>query len=251
VARTSGSYRFAVTPLWLVFHIAAIAGIVAFVSLGFWQLRRLDERNVLDERIAERMAAPADDLSALLASGGPDAIELRNAIARGRYEIADEVVLQSQSLDGVSGHHVLTPLSMDDGSAVIVDRGWVPIDLDVPPVAGAEPPDAPVAVEGVVRVTQTREGLGPIDPPTGRLERVSRVDVERIQAQVDYPLVPVWLQLTSQDPGQRSPLPRPIPPATPGGGPPHLAYAVQWFVFAGVALVGYPLVLRRRAGEAP
>jgi surfeit locus 1 family protein len=241
----ASSYRFALRPRWLVLHAVAIGTMVLFVALGFWQLRRLDERNELDRRITERMAEPPAPLDDLLAASDPAAIELRRTVASGTYMAEDEIVLRSQSLDGLSGHHVLMPLLTDDGYAVIVDRGWVPIDDDTPPVAGAEAPSGDVRVDGIVQLTQVRGRFGPVDPATGDLTQIARIDLARIGSQLSYPLAAVWIQLTGQEPAQTGELPVVVPEPEPGGGAPHLSYAVQWFTFALIGAIGYPLVLAR------
>jgi surfeit locus 1 family protein len=75
---------------------------------------------------------------------------------------------------------------------------------------------------------------------------MARADVARIAQQTGYPLLPAYLQLRSSDPAQGGAYPEPLPEPTLDEGP-HLGYAVQWFLFSAIAMVGYPLILRRRA----
>ena len=105
-----------------------------------------------------------------------------------------------------------------------------------------------VTVEGQVRRTETRGSFGPTDPATGTLPNLARADVARIDAQVPASLLPLVLQLSSQTPAVTAEDPTPVPPPTLDEGP-HLGYAAQWAIFATIALVGYPLILRRRARE--
>ncbi|MDQ3782854.1 MAG: SURF1 family protein [Actinomycetota bacterium] len=240
-------------PVWIVGHLLALTAVVGFVLLGQWQLRRHQERGLLDDRIRARVADEPRPLAELVAELGTDgaALDLRPATAAGTYRPQDEVILQARTLNGRSGNEVLTPLDLGDGSAVLVDRGWVPLDVVGPPVEGAEVPSGPVTVAGYLRPTQTRSGFGPVDPATGVLERVIRVDLDRLQQQIDLDLGEVYLVLAEQSPAQAGDFPIALPAPQPGGGPPHLSYAVQWFAFAGVVLVGYPILLRRRAGHRP
>lgn len=247
---TRRSYAFAVRPVWIIGHLVALAAVIGFVLLGVWQLHRHQDRQAFDARIAARIDAPAAPLDVLLADASVDDVEYRTATVEGTYVTDDEVILQARTLAGRSGHEVLTPLLLADGSAVIIDRGWVPIDVEGPPVEGAAPPDGPVAVTGYVRRPQVRSGLGPVDPAEGQLDRISRVDVARLASQVEAPLLPLWIQLAAQSPPQATPLPLVIDPPQPGGGPPHLSYAVQWFAFAAVVLVGYPVLISRTARRA-
>ncbi len=194
--------------------------------------------------LTARLELPPAELRDVV--GDPAAAEFRPVVVRGSYRLAEEVILQARSHEGRSGHEVLTPLALGDGSAVIVDRGWVPIDVKGPPVVGAEPAAIDVEVEGYLRLSQRRTGLGPVDPAEGVLDRVARVDLDRLQGQIDLPLVDVWVQLRAQEPSQTE-FPLPVEPPRPGEGPPHLSYAVQWFAFAGIVAVAYPLLLRRTA----
>lgn len=225
-------------------HVVAFLAIVLFVNLGMWQLQRHDEFADRDARLTERMAA--EPLTIAAARLLPvDEVDLHRVTVTGTYDPAGELVLQARSFKGRSGHNVLTPLLGADGSAVLVNRGWVPIDIEGPPVVGAEPPPGEVTIVGVAQDTELRQGLGPIDPAAGRLERVSRVDLERIGAQLPYPLEEFYMQLVSPEPANEFPLV--LDPPEPGTGPPNLSYALQWFAFTGVVAIGYPLLLRSTA----
>lgn len=245
----TASYRFARRPKWIFGHVLAIVAVVGFVNLGFWQLRRHDERAAENSVVEERGAATAMPLGELLARHGPapEALEFRRVVLIGKYVPDEEVLWQARTLRGVSGHDVLTPLATERG-VVLIDRGWVPIDATGPPVAEASPPSSEVQVVGLIRRGSTRSGLGPRDPATGRLDRVSRVDIARLRQQVTGDLFPFYVLLESQDPTQAGSLPLPQDPPEVGSGP-HLSYAVQWFVFAAIAAVGYPVLLRRTARD--
>lgn len=252
------------SPRWLAGHLLALTLVVLFVNFGFWQLRRHEERGAYNALVGMRLAAepePYPQLRARLSLEAPPedaaSIAYRRAVSKRPVTSAREVLLRSRALNGQPGYHVLTPLLLEDGSALLVDRGWVPFELDTPPVAEAAPPAGPVTVSGTLLPRQTQPaGLGAKDPPTGELDAVFWVDTERLSAQLPYRLDPVYLELTAQSPAQEGPLPRPLPPPELDGGP-HLSYALQWFSFALIGVVGYAFLLRsvlreRRAagGEA-
>ncbi len=242
-------YRFALRPRWVLSHVLVLALVVVMVNLGFWQLRRLDEKRDRNGLIEARMAEPAAALDAIDPDVDPDTVTYRRAAATGVYEAADEVLVRGRSLGGQPGVWVLTPLRTADGLGVVVNRGWVGSSgpIDVAP-AEATAPGGEVVVTGLLTPTQRKGSFGATDPPEGRLATLARADVERIQAQVGYPLYPVVLQLSAQDPEQASDLPVPLEPPELTEGP-HLGYAAQWFIFSGIAVVGYPLILRRQAAN--
>lgn len=230
-----------------------LALVVLFVFFGFWQLSRLSERREQNQLIASRMASEPEQLAGLLERYDQQEGELdyRRAFVRGRYEQENELLLRSRSRGGEPGWHLLTPLVQESGRALLVDRGWVPYRMDEPPVEEARPPEGTVEVEGLVRVEQDPpEGwaaaLAPRDPPEGPLRSAYYVDVERLAAQVPHPLEPVYLQLTQQVPAGETRFPLPAEPPELENGP-HLAYALQWFSFALIGVVGYALLLRRTA----
>jgi surfeit locus 1 family protein len=230
----------------MVAHVIVVALAILFINLGFWQLRRLEERRLENTVGESRLDADPVELDLLLEASGDDidSLEFRRATATGVFQPDDEVLVRSQVHQGVAGFHVITPLLGEGGNAVLVNRGWVPLDADEVPVEAAPPPDGTVTVTGWVRPSQTRGALGPSDPDDGRLVTMSRVDIDRIQEQVPYELDPVYLSMLDDLEGDL-PIAAEAPSFDDEG--PHLAYAIQWFSFALIGLVGYFFLLRRAA----
>lgn len=227
--------------------------VVACTALGFWQLQRLSDRRSLNDRLIAREAMPVVDIESLmpLRGGRSDPAAYRRVRATGTFDSANEVVLRARSLRGRGGNHLLTPLVLPDGGAVIVDRGWVPLEIDEPGADRAAPPDGRVTVTGILVPTEPKPILfGPSDPANGRLATIGRIDLARLGEQIPYPIQPLAIAMEAQRPaGGEIPVAAGRPP--PGEGP-HLAYAVQWFIFATIALVTTVLLLRReRAPSEP
>ena len=245
---TARDYSFVRRPKWLLGHVIVVVAVVVFVAMGFWQLRRLHDRQEFNEILVSRTAETAQPLDTILAEHGPsqEDLELRYVVAAGRYESSEEVILLARSYNGLSGHHVLTPLYLGDGRAVMVDRGWVPIDMEQPGMVEFAAPQGSVEVYGVLRKTEVRGSFGPVDPSQGILMMTARVDLERLDQQVEADLLPVFIQLQKQNPAPTGDLPALVALPEPSEGP-HRGYAVQWFLFAGVTVVGYPILLRRTA----
>jgi surfeit locus 1 family protein len=252
------SWRFALRPKWIVRHVlvALLCGVM--VSLGFWQLRRLDEKREYKALVEARQEEPIAEVLEVMAAGagvGDAAVEAvlyRSVRATGTYVDEDTVVVENRTLNGSSGAWVLTPLRLDDGAAVVVNRGFIGFDrsgaIDPPPA-----PAGPIEVEGLIFPSQERGRFGPQDPEEGDLEVLARVDLDRLEAQVDYQVLPAYVQLVTSDPGedpvaQDAPVVVPLGPPEPDEGP-HLSYAVQWAIFTVIAAVGYALLLRKVARD--
>jgi surfeit locus 1 family protein len=231
---------------WIVVSVLTAVAIGAMVELGFWQLRRMHSVRADNDRVRARLALPASNASSLLARGfDPSAAAYRRVTVEGRYEGVSEVLVRNRSLDGQPGSHVLTPLRMKDGRGVLIDRGWIPLDLDEEEEEAMGPPVlVDVRVTGVLFPSEKKGAFGPTIPPGGRLTAVARIDVERLAKQLEYPVVPLYLRLGSQTPPQSGELPVPPGPPDLSEGP-HLSYAVQWFLFATVAAAVYAALLRR------
>lgn len=236
-------------PRWLAAHTVVLAIAVVFVWLGLWQLDRLEERQLENELGEQRLnSEPASLEVAVETTEDLDSLQYRRVIVTGEFDPANEVLVRSQVYRGSAGFHVITPLVPTSGEtvtgeAVLVNRGWVPLTLDEVPVTGAPPPSGIVTVEGWVEPSQSQPTFGPEDPAEGRLTTVSRVDVNRIQSQVPEPLMPVYVvELAERD----TELPVPVDPPDFEDEGPHLAYAIQWFGFAIVGLVGYFFLARRQ-----
>ena len=253
-------WRFALTPKWIVRHVLVVALVVTMVFLGFWQLRRLDDKRAYKDLVTARQEQPAAEVAEIVPADvavdddAVDAVLYRSVRAEGSYAAADTVVVENRTQNGAPGAWVLTPLLLEDGTAVVVNRGFIGFDRAgsiVPP----PPPSGTVRIEGLVLPSERRGSFGPTDPASGRLEVLARVDLDRYAAQVEYPVLPAYVQLVTSDPDEQPPaegrpalvaLGRPVPDEGP-----HLAYAVQWFIFSTIAAGGYVLLLRKVGSEQP
>jgi len=234
------------SPRWLLRHVVVLALVIAFLNLGFWQLRRLHSRRARNAVVTARLAIPAQPLPDVVPSAGADPASLsyRRVVAEGTFDTAREVILPDRSYNERAGNEVVTPLVLADGRAVMVDRGWVPLDDNAPPIVAALPPSGTVRITGVLFASQVRGRFGPRNPDTGTLRQIFRIDLARLQQQLPYTLAPVYVQELSQEPAQtvQYPLAEVLPALDEG---PHLSYALQWFAFALIAVVGYGALIRK------
>jgi len=247
-----GVYRFALRPWWIVSHLFVLVLVVTMVSLGFWQLRRLDEVRERNARLAERLVLPAEPVEELVPGAGVDvdALTDRPATAVGTYRDDGRVLVRGRSLDDAPGSWVLVPFELADGRVLVVNRGWIHNDGRHEAVPDEyRSPEGEVSLSGLLQPSQERGSFGPSDPSEGVLENVARVDLERLDEQIDGDVLPLWLQLTEPEADAPDPSPRLLAPPPVDDEGPHLSYAVQWFIFATIAGLGYPIILRKVARE--
>lgn len=222
------------SPRWIVGHLLALIGILLFVLLGFWQLRRHSEK--VELRDAVQAAIEADPVALPNAGGAFTHVAVQGEFLAGDgYEAR---VLRSR--DGVSGYAVLSPLVLEDGTALLVERGWVRLDIDHR--QGGMPPHGQVDLVGVLWPAQSA-GL-----EAGLTEFLPSPDPTVFERALGIEFRAEYLIATEQSPPFGITLRAPEVGEVSLG--PHLGYAGQWFLFAAVVLVGYPILLRRRFGSS-
>ncbi len=232
-------YRFALRPLWIVSHVLVASIVVACVSLGFWQLRRHDERADQNARVTARSEAPVEDLDALVnAADDVESTRYRPVEVAGEYRTGEDLLIDNRSNDGLPGAWVVTPLRTADGSTVAISRGFLGFDsgeLTPPP-----PPPGTVTVIG--SALPWDGGCGVRTDDAGVPVGAACLDLEAMTSIVEAPLEPVAVQQATSSAGDQGLVPVPLPELDAG---PHRGYAAQWFIFATIGLLGYPLVLRK------
>lgn len=236
-------YRFLFSPKWIGFHLLVLVGIIAMINLGLWQLRRLDEREAFNARVEARYDAPPVPFDELLTpSVDVGDIEWRPVSAGGTYLPDEQILIVNRSQNGRAGDNVVTPLALDDGRVLLVNRGFVPLGFEVP-----EAPTGEIDVIGRLRPSQERR-LGQLsDPADGDLEVAQRVDIDRFAPQLPGEAVSMYVDVISTEPPELGGLPEPViaPDLSEGN---HLSYAVQWFIFSTAVAVGWVLAVRRSIG---
>jgi len=239
-------------PAALVSHVLVLSVVAALVVLGQWQLERLAQVRESNALLAERATAGPVDLLDLLRDGrlDPELAEFRRVTATGVF-LPDEEVLQRNRIQrGLQGLDVLTPFDLGDGTTVLVRRGWVPTTMDTPPVGEAPPPTGTLTISGIIERSVAQPSFGARDPDEGVLVRVFHPDTGRLDRQMSGTLLPVVLRMDALPGADATSLPAAPPPPTLDEGS-HLSYAVQWHLFALLALGAYSLWWRARLRRAP
>ncbi len=237
---------------WWLPTLIMIGGILFLVQLGLWQLDRMEWRRDLNATVMARWNAEPLDLNSEPVSDAAE-LEYRRVLAEGRFDYNNQIIWNNQSFNGQPGVGLVTPLVLDDGTAVLVDRGWIPY-REAEAGAYAQYSEAvDAAIVGRAHDSQTAQGDVP--PPEEPQSEWFRVDVEAIQAQMPYDLLPFFLvQLPEADRAYDALPGRDIAALNPvydlRDPSMHLSYALQWFTFGAVFGLGYILLVRHQERRA-
>lgn len=244
-ALTGGGRRFR-PSLWAT--LFTVPAVLIMLGLGTWQAQRLSWKNDLIQRVQERLASPPVPLPASIAD--PEPFDLRPVTVGGRLLHEREMLLLARPRQGQVGYEVVTPLERADGGpAVLVNRGWVPMDRRDPATRREGQAGGEVTIRGVARQPVPAGWLQPDNvsgaPPKDYIWR--RADTTAMGAAAGLPAVaPLVVEAL---PGQ-------VPGGLPAGIEPraelpnnHLQYAVTWYSLAATLLVIYVLFHLRRPRE--
>jgi cytochrome oxidase assembly protein ShyY1 len=235
--------RTATSGRMLLLLLAMLAAAAVCARLGIWQLDRAqDRRAAAEEPVEQSQPVELDDVLAPQ-SPMPGALAGRLVTVEGTFG-ADEVLVAGRTLDGVEGYLVLTPLLVPAGSgdgapAVLpVVRGWV---SDPSAAAGLAP--APVGTVRLTGFVRPPEAPHSADLPDGQVSAVSPAELVN---RWGGPIYSAYVALSSVDPPQDQGL-RVLPPPAPAPGGlnlQNLAYALQWWIFGGLALAIWGRIVR-------
>ena len=215
----------------VVILLAAVAACLGAARLGLWQLDRAAQKNAAQSSIDQRRTLPALATSELARNPSEAAAQLhRVALLSGRWMASATVFLENRQMQGRPGFYVLTPLLLEDGTAVVVQRGWLPRDLlDRTQVAAPSLPDGAVRVSGRIAPAPTRlyelgaDATGPIR---------QNLDLNAYAAETGRTLRPLSLLQAATSGGAPPDGLRRDWPQAAAGVEKHYGYAFQWFALS-------------------
>jgi cytochrome oxidase assembly protein ShyY1 len=245
-------YRFLLSRQWVVLTLLGLLLIPAMVELGYWQLHRHEHRVANNRIISASLKAAPVPVGTLTRPGAtvPHKDLYRPVTARGRYDTAHEVVARRRTdADGRQiGYHVITPFVLDDGGAVLVDRGWISPGEDLtrfPRIPA--PPSGELTVTGRLRPDETTGATGIRNKRGLPPRQIMLISSTLLAEDMPERLVGGYLELVAPRPGGAQPQLIPDPDHSSIG--PHMAYAIQWWLFAAMVPVGWAVLLRRERAE--
>lgn len=231
----------------LTLTLASLAGFAVLIGLGTWQVQRLHWKEGL---IAERTAAisaPAIDLPRSLDAAQP--LEFHRVQAKGQFLHDHESLVHAiERRSGGAGYLVVTPMRLEDGAIVMVERGWVPQEKRDAASRAAGNPSGEVSVDGLLRLAP-REKPGSFLPANDAAHgEWFWIDLPAIARAAGEPEALLFYVEAGAAPN---------PGGLPVGGQAntdlpsdHLQYAITWYALAAALAVIYLLLLRRERAAA-
>ncbi|MDQ6737882.1 MAG: SURF1 family protein [Gemmatimonadota bacterium] len=222
-----------------VLTVLAVGFVATTTSLGLWQLRRLAQRKAQNARIVARLAEPALPVRQL--SHDSASLHYRRVVLDGAFDYQHQVKLADRTRDGSPGVNIITPLRVaGTDTAVLVNRGWVyapdgvMVDLDNWREADS------LHGTGYARPLSRPFPGSPVLPD--RPDAFRWLDIAALRTRIPYPVYPFVIVLDG-DNAPHGQIPPRIPPPPLDEGP-HRSYAIQWFSFAVIGVVGMFFYLR-------
>ncbi|MGN5632863.1 SURF1 family cytochrome oxidase biogenesis protein [Streptomyces sp. AC154] len=240
-------YRFLLTRQWLILALLALVMIPTMIELGFWQLHRHEHKVAQNALISHNLKAKPVPVASLTSPGHvvPRSDYWRAVKATGTYDEKHEVVVRRRtSTDGSIGFHVLVPFDLKGGGTVMINRGWIATADDqraFPDVPAA--PKGEVTVTGRLKADETTGSSGIKDLSDLPDRQVMLINSAQQVKLLSRPVLGGYLEQTGPVPSGDRPELIEAPDDSSIG--PHMAYAVQWWLFAAGVPVGYVVLARR------
>jgi cytochrome oxidase assembly protein ShyY1 len=258
-------YRFLLSRQWVLLTLIGLLLMPVMVRLGFWQLHRHEHRVANNRIIAAGLKATPVPVESVTSPGYdvPRKDLYRMVTATGRYDTAHEVVARHRTAGNSGsddssgggeevGYHVITPLILDDGRAVLINRGWIsPGDDPASFPKITPPPSGEVTVVGRLRPDESTSSTGIRNRKGLPSRQVMLINPTAVESAGGLPEQAVggYLELVSTSPRPSHGQPSLIPDPDHSSIGPHMAYAIQWWLFTAMVPVGWVVLLRRERAE--
>ncbi|MDT9592423.1 SURF1 family protein [Nocardioides zeae] len=247
-----GSFRFLLSRRWVLFGVVVVLLTYLAYVLGQWQFHRLDDRRDRNELVERNEGQAAVDVREIMSPDVPPTAEQEWAAvtAVGEYAVEDSVVVRYRTRDGAPGVDVVVPLVLDDGSSVLVDRGWMATD-NSGALSGTDTDLLPAPPAGEVEITGwVRRDAEGSSTSVSAQQSTRAISSASIGTALDRDVLAGFVDLATESPEAADPLsPPPLPDLGEG---PHFFYGLQWWFFGLLAVFGFFYLMydERRGGPA-
>lgn len=233
-----GARQFA--PNWFPTLLVLIV-VPIMCRLGYWQFERAQGKVELQQQFEQRIDSPAINFSAL--EGSLESMRYQTIRMQGAYDAQHQFVLDNLPRERQVGYGIITPLNLDSGETVLVQRGWQPSHLDRQQLPDVAVDAGPRTVEGKINSPGKAFGLGQMSLETGWPLRIQYVDYEAMSERLGRKVLPMIVMLNDD---QSDGYARGWQPIAQSPNK-NYSYLFQWLAMAVAVIVLYiSLNLRKR-----
>ena len=224
-------------PFWAT--ILTLSSIGVLCILGTWQLHRLEWKTELLNTIEAEHAKDAQNIIVT-----PEALNtglnMTRGSVNGHFQHDKEIAIAPRTYDGKPGYHILTPLKLEDNTFILVNRGWVPLDMRASKDRTETLKTSSTKITGLFRVPEKANIFVPENIP--EKNQWYQINLKEIQNALKIKdLAPIILYAEKK--GESFPLASATKPSPNNN---HLQYAFFWFSLAGTLTIIYALRFLRK-----
>ena len=219
----------------LIPTLATIAALPMLVSFGHWQANRANQKQTLQDTFDSRATQMAVKIPRELLN--PEEFRYRKVVVRGRFEPANQILLDNRVHSDQAGYHVITPFRIENSELyILVNRGWVALGADRAVLPKINTPQEMMEIIGVAVLPPSKiYELKPPEITVGWQAVWQNMDIKRYREAVPFQLQPIIIQLDKDSPaGFVREWPRPDNRIQT-----HRGYAFQWYGMAAMLLIFY------------
>jgi hypothetical protein len=221
---------------WVAWLLVASLFAVACVFLADWQLNRRGEKLAFINKIERNYDLPAAPLSSFASADGLFNLEneWRSATVSGRYLVKDLTLVRNRPNNGQPGFLELVPFQTDEGSIIVIERGWLATgnEQDYPDVVPL-PIAEHLLLTGRIRLGEPKFDRG---APAGQIPSIDLSEMKKLSSVGNSKFfTKIYLRLRSESPASQGyPVSVSKPDIDEGN---HLSYAFQWLAFGLMAFI--------------
>ncbi|KAK9458943.1 SURF1 family-domain-containing protein, partial [Lipomyces oligophaga] len=179
-------------------------------GLGVWQVKRLKWKTDLIAEYENRLVLSPLELPLQLDPEIAASMQYRRVVTKGKFRHDKEILVGPRLYEGEGGYHIITPLERENGTTLLINRGWIPTEMADQRKRSAEAlPTGTVVVEGLIKSPANRNYFTPdnipergeyfwVDVPTfAKMTGAQPFVIEELQTELASDIFSSWELLAS------------------------------------------------------
>ncbi len=238
---------------WRWITLIVILGMLFQFRLALWQWSRYEERTAYNEQIFQKWDNDPVDLNSATIPDDLVEWEFRRIEADGVFDFENQIVLKGQNYQTQAGVQLITPFMLDDQTAILVARGWIPFAESKPEQWSQFDEPEIRKIRGLAQESQVLPADQQPEEADGPQTAWFRIDISKIEKQLPYKLLPFFIYQLPEEGRSFSTLPirEDRHPALYLRSPwLHINYVIQWASFSLILGFTYIMLVRKEERKA-